>query len=422
MTCYSYLIFLIALSGLSLITVLVLHVLDLAHVDSKQKITILKINIIMLGLAPFIFTFLQLLSWRALEIISYDKFINQLPVPILLIPFTEQKIYWSFYIVIAYSLGVFMMILRILYSYLNAKKLLSDSIPAIIQGQSVFINEHIKSPFNFGLPTAKIYVPSNFESKWTSREIQMSLSHEKNHLKQNDSLWKFLSLVIQAILFFLPWSYLLHRRFELEIEIVCDEKTCSATTASIKEYGNLLLAMTCVQSKHFIFTNITDSTLKRRFLAMKSNKLKRPFLISICCAVLLLAGSATIAMTSGLAAKKSIFDIISKIYVDGELVSSPHIIARANQIALVVISDHIKTQDNKILTANNSLRLGLIATDVTTTGKNNEIKISYDIEYLNGENKMHSKPKIILTPNQEGAIRISDAGHVYEVRVLAKRQ
>ncbi len=422
MNCYSYLIFLLSLAGLSFITVLVLHILDLANVASKQKITVLKINFVMIGISPFIFYFLKLFSWSRLEITLHSQFINQLPAHLMHIPFPESQVYWSFYIVNAYGLGVFAMLLRILLSYLSAKRQLSDSIPTIIQGQSVFINEHIKSPLSFGLPTAKIYFPSDFEARWTQREIQMSLSHEKNHVRQNDSLWKVVSLFAQAVLFFMPWSYYLHRRFELEIEILCDEKTCAETTAGIKEYGNLLLAMTYVQPQNLIFTNITDSTLKRRFLAMKSKTIKRPLLTSICGGILLLAGSAAIAMASGITEKKTVFDIVSKIYMDGELVSSPHIIAHSNQQASIFISDRMTTKDKQISMSGNSLKLQLIARNIAMSGENGDIKINYDIQIQNGKDKIRSKPEIIVTPNQEATIRISDAGHAYEMHVLAKRQ
>lgn len=422
MNYYSYLIFVIVLSGLTLITVFMLYILDFINVTSKQKITFVKISFAMIGVAPVVFYFLKLFSWQTLNVTLPGSFMNQFPTHVLYIPLTKFQVDWSFYIICVYGLGVSAMLFRILLSYLGARRQLAYSTPAIIQGQSVFISKNIKTPLSFGLPTAKIYFPSDFEKKWAPREIQISLAHEKNHLQQNDSLWKLFSLFAQAILFFVPWSYYLHRKFELEMEIFCDEITCSETTASITEYGNLLLAMVCVQHRNLIFTNITDSTLRRRFLAMKSKSVKRPFLMSVCCAALLLVGSAAIAVTSDIANKKTTFDILSKIYVDGELISSPRIIAHANQRASIFISDRMTTKDNQISMSGNSLKTELVARDVAMSGKNDDIRISYDIHYQNGKDKMHSKPEIVIAPNQEGAIRISDAGHEYEMHVLAKRQ
>ena len=134
----------------------------------------------------------------------------------------------------------------------------------------------------------------------------MSLIHEKIHVRQNDSLWKLLSLVAQAILFFLPWSYFLHRKFALEIEMLCDEKTCAEARSDIKEYGQLLLTMVSAQSHNLISTNLIDSTIKRRLKAMNVSKVKCSILVSLLGALLFFTGSASIAIGSGVIEKNNI--------------------------------------------------------------------------------------------------------------------
>jgi hypothetical protein len=229
-------------------------------------------------------------------------------------------------------------------------------------------------------------------------------------------LWKLLSLIVQALLFFAPWSYFFHRKFSLEMEIFCDNKTCIETNANIHEYGSLLLAMTCVQPQNLTFNNMTNSTLKRRLLAMKSKTAKRPLLISILSAALLLAGSTVIAATSGIAEKHSVFKITSKLSIDGELVSSPVISAYANQKALIVITNTNKDQSQ-------GLRMELVARDIATRGGNDAIRINYDINFKNGKVNTHFKPEIVVIPNQEGSISISsDSGHSYEMSVVAERE
>jgi hypothetical protein len=390
--------------------------MDYASVVSNQKIILYKIALVMMVVVPFIFTLLKMLSWHAEEFTFSGNFINQLSVSKMSATSIKQKIDVPFYILLVYGAGFVMMLSRILFSYLNARKKLATSLPAIIQGQPVFLNERIESPLSFGFPTAKIYFPSDTEEKWTPREIQMCLAHEKFHVEQNDSFWKVLSLLVQALLFFVPWSYSLHRKFELEIEIFCDGKTCIKTGANANEYGNLLLAMTCVQPQNLIFNNITNSNIKRRILAMKSKSIKRPLLISILSVTLLLVGGAAIATTSGITDKKSVFDIKSKIFMDGKLVSSPRIIANANQRALIVITNTNNAEYQ-------GLRMELVARDTTKFGRNDAIGISYDIEIKNGKEKIHSKPHVIVAPNQEGRISISSVpGHSYEMYVFAERK
>lgn len=238
----------------------------------------------------------------------------------------------------------------------------------------------------------------------------MCLSHEKIHIDHNDTSWKLLSLTIEALLFFAPWAYILHKRFELETEIFCDEKTCVKTNANIQEYGDLLLTMTSIQPNNFIFTNIKTLTIKRRLLAMKSKNTHRPMLVSMLSIAMLFAGGAAIATTDGIIMEKSIFKITSKIFIDGKLVSSPQIVAHVNQKASITLSNKNENQ---------SLMVALIAKDFA---KDN-IRVNYNIQYNNGNEKMQSKPEMILVPNQEGVIRISsDFGHSYEMKVIAERQ
>ena len=313
MNYFSYLFFLVSLSGLSLFTIFLIRVLDFANTSVVQKMKVIKIGLMLIGLSPFIFIFFKLFSWKTLEINLSSEVINPLLVNTIPSIFTSSQFHLSFYFFVTYMIGFAIMLFRILFSYLNAKIQLSKSSVSTINGQAVYLTECIQSPLSFGLPIAKIYFPLDAEKKWTAREIQMSITHEKIHLEQNDSLWKLFSLVVQALLFFVPWSYYLHRKLELEMEIFCDMKTCIRTNANIHEYGDLLLGMICAEPRNIIFTNLTNSTLEKRFLAMKSKTIKRSFLITVLSIVLLFTGGTVIAMTSGIT-KKIVFLILHRRY------------------------------------------------------------------------------------------------------------
>lgn len=413
---FPYLLFLAMLSGLSFIILISVRILDFANTVSKQKLILFKIGLLMLILAPFIYFLMGILFSQTLEIALSNQFIHQISEQHLTESSILPGINVSLCLVIVYGTGSFTMLFRILSSYLNTRKKLISSVPAIIQGQSVFLSEYVKSPLSFGLPITKIYFPTDIKEKWTTREIQMSLAHEKIHIEQFDSLWKLLSLIAQALLFFAPWSYTLHRRFVLEMEVNCDEKTCIKTGADIKEYGDLLLAMSCVQQKNIIFNNMSDSTIKRRFVAMKSKKIKRPLLMLVLSAALLLTASAAIAMVGGITEKKSVYKITSKLLIDGKLVASPHIVANANQKALIVLTNTNNAESQ-------GLRIELVAQDIKNSARDDAIEINYDIQYKDGNDKIHSKPQIIVTPNSEGKISMASSNHhSYELIVLAKRE
>jgi hypothetical protein len=294
-------------------------------------------------------------------------------------------------------------------SYIKSSAQLAKSNKGQIQNQAVLLSNNIQSPLSFGFPKAKIYLPFDIEKRWTPREIEMCLIHEKIHIEQNDVIWKLLSLIIRSLLFFAPWAYFLHKKFELETEIFCDTRTCELTNADIQEYGNLLLNMNLIQTNNFIFTNIKTSTLKRRILAMKSKSKHRPMLVSALSAILVFTGGTAVATTNEISLNKNIYKITSKIFIDDSLVSTPQIVAHANQKAAITLGN---TDNNQFL------KIGLIAKDIA---KNN-IKLNYDIQYANGNTKIHTKPEMVLALNHEGVIKIaSDTGHTYEMKVMVSR-
>jgi hypothetical protein len=103
-----------------------------------------------------------------------------------------------------------------------------------------------------------------------------------------------------------------------------------------------------------------------------------------------------------------IVDDLTKVS-NGKLISSPVIIAYANQKALIVM-----TNTNK--DGAQGLRMELVARDISKFGRNDDIGINYDIESKNGKEKMHARPQVIVAPNQESRISLaSDSGHSYEM-------
>ena len=155
---------------------------------------------------------------------------------------------------------------------------------------------------------------------------------------------------------------------------------------------------------------------------MKKTNAKRSLLIMACNILILSTGTTAIAMNNKLSEKKTIFDITSKIYADGKLIASPHIIARANQKAAIYIADQMKTKDNEMSMSGHSLQLKLLAKNAEVYKTNDDIKMTYDIQYRNANEKMHAASTIKLTPNRERVIDLSNNAHQYKIYMLAKRK
>jgi hypothetical protein len=126
---------------------------------------------------------------------------------------------------------------------------------------------------------------------------------------------------------------------------------------------------------------------------------------------LLFGFTTTVALSSGTTERKLVFNIKSKLYVDGKLVSSPKIIARANQKASIDFSEQ-----------NKSLKMELIACDEPKIDRGEPIKINFDIVYKFDNENMHSKSKIVVLPNQLVKVKFkSESGHNYKLEVIAER-
>lgn len=392
---------------LSLIVWASLYILDIAKVCASQKMIFLKISLVMAVLLPILF---NLNPWPILEETWPTLLLTPLSSHSSPMQLPSHSINWSFYSFIAYIMGFSCMIAHIVHAYLSTKVKLQSSHKTIIQGKTVFLHTEIKSPCSFGFPRARIFLPVNIEEKWTPREIELCLAHEQIHVNQHDNLWKAFSLFIRALLFFAPWSYLLHKKFELEMEMACDERTCAATHAHVEEYGNLLLTMATYQfTQNIVFNNISNSTIKRRLLAMKSKTKKRSFLISLLGAAMLLAGSTAIATTSGLTDKKSVYRIISKVFIDGKLVTSPTIVAHADQKATIVISN----------ASHDRFKMSLVANEIAK----GRININYDIHFKHGKHMLDVKPQIVVSPHEEGRINLlTNDKRTFSMSVLAERE
>ena len=414
MSSLSSTLFLGLLLAFSLGLYFISNVLDLMKLAATQKLVILKTGLLFLMLAPFIFLALEAISFKSIEIKMPSLYIDPVKVPPDYLPPMQQKVYWPFCLSLFYGLGVSLVTLQLVRNYYLTRKWLADSISATLQGQVVQLSSQITSPLSFGFFSPKIYFPQIAQETWTAREIRMGLSHEQNHILRQDPFWKLISLFVRSLLFFAPWMYVLHKKIELEMEILCDETTCAQTQASHEEYGLLLLRLVCqVDFRSLVVTNITDSTIKRRIIAMKSRKIQRPVFTAALSACILLVGTIAIATSSGVTEKKSTFKISSVVFINGKEVSRPRVIVLANDKAEMTQ----KSADGS------EFKMVLVANDVSMPKLENGIGINLDIQYRFGNSTSHNAPQMILAPNKEGSITVAgEDGQVFEMRIKAERQ
>lgn len=120
-----------------------------------------------------------------------------------------------------------------------------------------------------------------------------------------------------------------------------------------------------------------------------------------------------LAANSASAVDVATYNIRSKIYLDNQLISSPHMIARENQKISLNLADKTTKQ---------SLKIALVANNESKASRNAPIKLSYDMVYSDGKKSLHVEPVVVVDPHQKGAIKFKTAsGHTVEMRVIAVR-
>ncbi len=146
---------------------------------------------------------------------------------------------------------------------------------------------------------------------------------------------------------------------------------------------------------------------------MKSRTIQRPLLVSALSTILLLTGSITVALASGVTEKKSLFKISAQIFVNGKLISKPRITTQVGEEATIIQ----ETQNGP------RLKMILLANEVPLPSGEEGIEINCDVEYTEGGQVSHFKPQLVLTDHQPGTISLDEtSGLNYKMQVLAEKQ
>lgn len=316
-----------------------------------------------------------------------------------------------------YLLGLFIMLIRFVYSYVQMRRLLLNSSGLHIADRQVRMIESVTSPFSFGFLNPQIFVPSEFLTNRSGEEIEVMLAHEETHVRNRDPQWKLLSLLTRTLLFFTPTASYLHRQLDLEMEIACDQLTMLKTKLSIQQYGNLLIdTVINLQSSqpNPMFAYMSNTNLRRRIQAMTAKTSHRPILTTIFGTLILAASVTAIAATSGISKFKGQYKLKAEIILDGKIVSSPQFIVLPNEPAsLEMGSEHPES----------SLQMMVTAADFSSADIADGIDLKMALDYKTQNRRFRANPRIVVVPGEEGTVTIgSDSNDTLEMRIKAERQ
>ncbi|MBQ6451828.1 MAG: M56 family metallopeptidase [Solobacterium sp.] len=182
-------------------------------------------------------------------------------------------------------IGVVLMLVYALFSYLKLKRTVSASIP---EEEDIMVCDDISSPFILGIIHPLIYLPSGLDEKVKESVI----SHERAHLQRHDHWWKPLGWLVLSIHWFNPLCWLAYILLCRDIEAACDEKVIRTMDRQCKAaYSEALLA--CRMQRRMITAcpvAFGETGVKQRVRSILSYRKPALWIIIVSVLVCIIAG------------------------------------------------------------------------------------------------------------------------------------
>ncbi|PRY52583.1 beta-lactamase regulating signal transducer with metallopeptidase domain [Arcticibacter pallidicorallinus] len=112
----------------------------------------------------------------------------------------------------------------------------------VVKHVTLHVSERIKVPLTAGFIKPVILLPVAMVSRLSPEQVESILLHELAHIKRLDYLWNMIQKVIESILFFNPFVWLIVKEINKEREYCCDEIVVSKTSDPLT-YAKALLQL-----------------------------------------------------------------------------------------------------------------------------------------------------------------------------------
>jgi len=193
-------------------------------------------------------------------------------------------------LVVIWALGVLIMLIYALVSYLRLRKRVKVSLHL---EDRVYLCDEIVSPFILGIFRPRIYLPSFMEDERRAYVI----AHETAHLRRRDHWWKPLGFALLTVYWFHPLIWVAYILLCRDIELACDEKVIKEMEAGDKKgYSEALLS--CSTSRRGIAAcplAFGEVGVKKRIKSVLNYK--KPALWLLIAAVIICVAVAVFFMT-----------------------------------------------------------------------------------------------------------------------------
>lgn len=160
-------------------------------------------------------------------------------------------------------------------------------------------SEYCNTPMTIGIFSPKVIVPVWNEDMVENNSYRSIIKHELVHVKQRDLLIKMVAMIVIAIHWFNPFTYILYYEISNISEMCCDSIVLKGKDSKErKEYGELLLNFaTKTYTKNKFAAGIIGANgkiaIKRRILEMKENRENKTILSIILLLLICILGGIT---------------------------------------------------------------------------------------------------------------------------------
>lgn len=137
----------------------------------------------------------------------------------------------------------------------------------------------LNSPISFGIKKKQIIFPTGYIDSLTDQDLYNIFTHEYNHLRNHDTLYKIVVRTFTCFLFWNPFIYFLNREIEQLLELRCDQvSTCESSYTEKKSYlGSILTILKKVKDDNAKSTVIQNSMLSFSLVSADESFIKERF-------------------------------------------------------------------------------------------------------------------------------------------------
>lgn len=137
----------------------------------------------------------------------------------------------GWYLTIAWLAGAAFCLGRLALSYLRIVRIVRRSSPAAQFGSGVATSSDLSVPIAAGFFKPIVVLPAAVATTFERVDIDSIVRHERAHIRRLDIAGNFVQRIIEALLFFTPWVYVIGRQLVKEREAACDDWAMSGPIA-----------------------------------------------------------------------------------------------------------------------------------------------------------------------------------------------